>query len=75
MKKVFNAEFLELFCMTLVFAIATVVAVFIRHPRVPLMIGLTVFCALITFISRFRRNRRIRTIQGKGYRRSSREKG
>lgn len=64
-------QFIELLLLTGLFAILTVIAIAIGHERSILMIFLTVFMILITFVARFRSRRHVQTLQQKGRRRKA----
>lgn len=64
-----NHEFIELLLLTILFAVGTVVAIVKQHPRMLLMIVLTAFMVFLTFLSRFRHQRKYKTLHAKGRRR------
>lgn len=74
MKNHLNLEARELFQMTILVAAMTVLGVHLQHPRVPIMIFLTVLMVLITFVAQYRRRRTVSTLHKTGRRKRTKNK-
>lgn len=70
MKKL-RPDSIELMVMTILYAILTIYAFSSEHPRALMMLALTLVMAFVTFASRYRNRKSIRTLKGRGHRKST----
>lgn len=71
--KIQRREGFELALFTVLCAVLTVIAILIKHPRMPLMVFLSLVMLFLCFAARFKHARKIRTLQGKGHRKTGEE--